>query len=347
MLRLEEGELDADRAQALLAGAREAGSDAVELLREAERLWRGPPLADLAYESFAQTAIARLDELRLTIQEERIGYELELGREGDLVGELEVLVVEHPLRERLRAQLMLALYRSRAQADALHAYQDARRKLLDQLGIEPGSRFRRCTAAILRQDRSLELTPARAEPGDVGTGRADAARRPARPGPRGRGGGAGARLAERFEVPDEDSAGLTRVAQYVALMKGSGPLYDELRELLAATAVPTSIHRFFAAVPPLLRERGAPQQLIVTTSYDLALEQAFLDAGEEFDVVSYLAVGRNRGKFCHIAPDGNVHVIDVPNRYATELEPERRTVIFKLHGGCRPRRTNERGKASS
>jgi hypothetical protein len=71
----------------------------------------------------------------------------------------------------------------------------------------------------------------------------------------------------------------------------------------------------------------------VTTSFDLVLEQAFLDAGEEFDVVSYLATGPNRGKFCHLAPDGETRVVEIPNRYATELDLDRRTVILKLHGG--------------
>jgi hypothetical protein len=116
-------------------------------------------------------------------------------------------------------------------------------------------------------------------------------------------------------------------------MQGSGPLYDELHELLAARRAPTSIHRFFAALPRVLRERGAPQQLIVTTSYDLALEEAFLAEGEEFDVVTYLAAGRDRGKFCHLGPAGTARVIDVPNTYATELDLQRRPVILKLHGG--------------
>ena len=74
----------------------------------------------------------------------------------------------------------------------------------------------------------------------------------------------------------------------------------------------------------------------MTTSYDLALEEAFLAAGEEFDVVSYLAVGRDRGRFCHLGPDGSARVIDVPNRYVTELDPDRRPVILKLHGGIDP-----------
>src|SRR5438874_11335938 len=119
-------------------------------------------------------------------------------------------------------------------------------------------------------------------------------------------------------------------------MKGSGPLYDELHSLLDADLPPTVLHRFFAALPPLLRERGAPHQLVVSTSYDLALERAFLDAGEEFDVVSYIASGRNRGKFCHLAPDREGALIEVPNTYADELSLDRRTVILKLHGQVDP-----------
>src|SRR5207244_8371118 len=139
------------------------------------------------------------------------------------------------------------------------------------------------------------------------------------------------RLASRFEYPDDERLELTRVAQYVALMRGSGPLYDELHAMLASGLGPTGLHRFFATLPPILRQRGAPHQLLVTTSYDLALEQAFLDAGEEFDVVSYVAAGRHRGRFSHVRPDGSVRVIDLPNEYATELSLDRRTVILKLH----------------
>jgi hypothetical protein len=93
----------------------------------------------------------------------------------------------------------------------------------------------------------------------------------------------------------------------------------------------TAVHRFFAALPPLLRERGAPHQLIVTTSYDVALERAFAEAGEEFDVVAYVATGRHRGKFCHLAPDAEPRLIDLPNTYI-DLSLERRTVILKVHG---------------
>jgi hypothetical protein len=140
------------------------------------------------------------------------------------------------------------------------------------------------------------------------------------------------RLAHRFNYA-EDGLELARVAQFVALTKGAGPLYDELHALLDVSTAPTPVHRFFASLPKVLRERGLSYQLLVTTSYDLALEQALLDAGEEFDVVSYLASGRERGRFCHRDPSGATRVIDLPNTYATELSLERRTVVLKLHGG--------------
>jgi DNA-binding SARP family transcriptional activator len=339
VLRLEDDDqLDVHRVRQLADEARTADAESrATLLRQAESLWRGPPLADFAYDAFAQTAIAQLDELRLSVLEERIEAELELGRHADLLGDLEARVAEHPLRERLRGQLMLALYRTGRQADALHAYQDARRLLLEELGIDPGPALQRLHGAILRQERSLEPVAAQSSPED---GLEEVARillagrlvpvLGAEVGELARG------LAERFDLPADEGGELTRIAQYAALMKGSGPLYDQLHELLAARAAATSIHRFFAALPRVLRERGVPQQLIVTTSYDLALEEAFLAEGEEFDVVSYLAAGRNRGKFCHFGPDGTVRVIDVPNTYATELELERRTVILKLHGGVDP-----------
>jgi hypothetical protein len=138
-------------------------------------------------------------------------------------------------------------------------------------------------------------------------------------------------LATRFDYPD-DPNDLTRVAQFVALTKGPGPLQDELGALLQDASSPTAVHRFLAALPPLLRERGLPHQLLVTTAYDLAFEQALLDADEEFDVVSYIASGRDRGRFWHRDPSGETRVIDLPNTYATELSLERRTVLLRLRG---------------
>ena len=109
------------------------------MLREALGIWRGPPLAEFAYEPFAQAAIAQLEELHLAAVEDRVEADLALGRARELVGELRDLVARHPLRERLRGQLMLALYRSGRQAEALEAYQEFRRTLSEELGLEPGS----------------------------------------------------------------------------------------------------------------------------------------------------------------------------------------------------------------
>jgi DNA-binding SARP family transcriptional activator len=125
-------------------------------LRAALELWRGAALSDFAYEKFAQAEIARLDELRLKAIEDRIDAELALGRHAALVPELEALVADRPLREKLRGQLMLALYRSGRQSDALAVYRDARTTLNAQLGVEPTPALSELERAILRQDRSVE-----------------------------------------------------------------------------------------------------------------------------------------------------------------------------------------------
>jgi DNA-binding SARP family transcriptional activator/tetratricopeptide (TPR) repeat protein len=147
-LRVEPGELDLDCFERLAGDGR---------LAEALALWRGPPLAEFAYQRFAQAEISRLEDRRLALIEERIAVDLEAGRQAALVGELEALVGEHPLRERLREQLMLALYRSGRQAEALEAYQDARGALVEELGIEPGRRLRDLQQAILEQDAGLDV----------------------------------------------------------------------------------------------------------------------------------------------------------------------------------------------
>jgi DNA-binding SARP family transcriptional activator/tetratricopeptide (TPR) repeat protein len=173
LLRIAGDELDLGRFEALLEQARGLEPEAASAkLREALSLWRGPPLAEFAYQGFAQAEIARLEELRLACLEERIEADLARGGHAELVSELEGLVKEHPLRERLRAQLMLALYRSGRQAEALAAYQDARRVLVDELGIEPGKLLRELEQAILRQDSALD-------PGDGFEVRAEPERRPA------------------------------------------------------------------------------------------------------------------------------------------------------------------------
>ena len=127
--------------------------------RRALELWRGPALADLADEPFAQPAVARLEELRLAALEHRIEAELALGRHLELVGELEMLVREHPFRERFHRLLMLALYRSERQTDALAAYRDARRVLVELFGVEPTPTMQELERAILRQDPELDSAP--------------------------------------------------------------------------------------------------------------------------------------------------------------------------------------------
>src|SRR5919198_262157 len=155
-------QLDVAHLRQLLESARERAAAgeleaAAELLREALALWRGPTLAGLLLESHGREEVAQLDELRLTALMDRIDCDLALGRHEQVLGELHVLVREHPLRERLRAQLMLALYRADRQADALDVYQQAQHDLIDELGIEPSESLRRLQQAILRHDPTLEM----------------------------------------------------------------------------------------------------------------------------------------------------------------------------------------------
>ena len=158
-------ELDLSRFERLSAEGRARlrsgdAEGALSRLEEALSLWRGPPLGDVA--PALEIERARLDELRLGVTEEEVDAALALGRHEDVVARVEALVRRHPTRERLRRQLMLALYRSGRQAEALEAYRDARRTLVEELGLEPGGELRELEAAILRHDPAL--APARAEP---------------------------------------------------------------------------------------------------------------------------------------------------------------------------------------
>src|SRR5215207_9162337 len=156
-LVVDEAETDLGRFERLVAQAREVSDEPrSRTLSAALALWRGAPLADFAYETFAQGEIRRLEERRLSIVEERIDAGLGCGREHELVGELEPLVAQQPFRERLRGQYMLALYRAGRQAEALQSYHDVRRGLVDELGIEPGRSLQDLFARILRHDQSLE-----------------------------------------------------------------------------------------------------------------------------------------------------------------------------------------------
>jgi DNA-binding SARP family transcriptional activator/tetratricopeptide (TPR) repeat protein len=161
-------QLDLTRFEHLTAAGREAlgagdPMTASERLSAALGLWRGAPLADFAFEPFAQADIARLEELRLGALEDRIAADLELARHAQLVGELEALGAAHPLRERPRRQLMLALYRCGRHAEALEAYREGRRALVEELGLEPSRELRALEQAILAQDPTLDA-PDRAAP---------------------------------------------------------------------------------------------------------------------------------------------------------------------------------------
>ena len=154
-------ELDVHRFERVVATARTDGPSArSRKLREALTLFRGEPLSDFRYEEFAASEAVRLEELRFTVVEEQIDAELELGRHAEVVPQLERLIVDHPLRERVRAQLMLALYRAGRQADALQAFQEARARLVDELGIEPGPALQRLERQILNHDSALAVPDA-------------------------------------------------------------------------------------------------------------------------------------------------------------------------------------------
>jgi DNA-binding SARP family transcriptional activator len=217
LLRVDPDELDLDRFERLVSDADGAEpAEAAASLRKALDLWRGAPLVDMSYASFAQPTIRRLEELRLAALEKRIEAELELGRAPELVGELETLVEEHPLRERFHAQLMLALYRCGRQADALATYQRARRVLVEQLAIEPSAPLRRLQQAILRQDASLDL------PAGVGENAASVAA-----------------VAESRLGPGKDRDAPHNLPAQVSSFVGREPQLRELRLLLARARVVT------------------------------------------------------------------------------------------------------------
>src|SRR5262245_41360043 len=257
---VEADELDLARFERLVAEARELKPEQrAALLREALSLWRGPPLADFMYESFAQNEIGRLAELRSSALEDRIDADLELGRHSELVGELETLVREYPVRERLRGQLMLALYRCGRQAEALEAYQETRRVLVDELGIEPSPRLQELSRQILRQEGGLQAVAAATPIADhygelldaLAAGRLvpvlgagiDAAERTEPNGNAPCQTDVASHLAEQFDCPRGQ---LAQISQYVAVTRGSGPLYDELHALFDADFEPGPVRRLLA-----------------------------------------------------------------------------------------------------
>jgi hypothetical protein len=139
-------------------------------------------------------------------------------------------------------------------------------------------------------------------------------------------------LAEINGYPDNDTTNLLRVSQYVDVMLGPGPLYQELHEVFDADYPPTPVHRMLAQLPGMIRDSNKRYfPLIITTNYDDALERAFAEAGEEYDLVTYIAQDPNGGLFRHSSPDGQARIISVPNKY-DELRFDQRPVIAKIHG---------------
>src|SRR4051794_22177787 len=175
-LRVAPRDVDLHRFEAAVEEGRAAlaagqAHNARRILHEALGLWRGPPLADLTFEDALHGEIARLEELRVEALELRLDADLALGGHAGVVAELERLVAEHPTRERLHAQLMLALYRSGRQAEALEVYRRTRRALVDELGIEPGRELQDLEGRILAQDPGLEAQSAQPASGDALLGR--------------------------------------------------------------------------------------------------------------------------------------------------------------------------------
>jgi DNA-binding SARP family transcriptional activator len=330
--------IDAVRFESLLTEARGApAAERAALLRSALALWRGAPLADLASEDFTQGEIRRLEELRLDALEERIAADIELGLHREVIGELETLAAAAPLRERVCALRMLALYRSGRQAEALQAFRDTRAAFVAELGIEPGAELQELHGQILRQEAGLSASSNGQAAGEV-EGEILRALLSGRVVPVL--GLTGADLLEEqlgttFDVPGSVRGGLGRVTQYVAAMQGLGPLHDELHTMCGTDGAVGPVHHLLARLPALLRERGAPYQLVVTTAYDHAVERAFAEAGEELDVVTYVAAGPMRGRFVHTPPGAEPRIVEVPNAYA-DLSLERRTVLLRLRGIADP-----------
>src|SRR5712691_7684661 len=291
-LTLGPDELDRDRFERLLAEGRAAleigeHEEASAQFRRALGLWRGAPLSDLSYEAFAQDEIKRLEELHVAALEDRIESELALGRQDELVPELEALISRHPLRERLRGQLMLALYRAGRQAEALEAYRAARRTLLADLGIEPGRSLRDLEQAILAQAPALDIGRRRAQP-VLRPGRAAASPLEGRADELGLlEAGLDDALAGRgrlFVVVGEAGTGKTRLADELAssakargarILWGRGwagggappywPWTQALRDSLpdASSEEPEAQFRFFEAVTETLRAVATEQPLLL------------------------------------------------------------------------------------
>ena len=318
-LEIDVDEIDAIRCERLYTSARAAlaigdHSRAANLLRDALTLWRGVPLADFTYEPFAQAAIARLDELKLSCREELIEAELALGRHQQLIPELEAFVREQPLRERPRGQLMLALYRCGRQAEALEDFREARQKLIDELGVEPGAALRELHEAILRQDSSLDVPapPSETARTESGQGVSSASEQH---GPSTRGNG-GAEIPVETGAPRRartarkvvtilfadlvDVTGLTRRLDPEALHRLTSRYFDEMRAVLERHGGTVELYLGDAVMAifgvPVVHEDDALRAVRAAAGMRDALPGLNRELEQTWDVRLDIRIGVNTGE---------------------------------------------------
>jgi YVTN family beta-propeller protein len=314
-------QLDVARFERLVDEARGAGPlEAASKLRDALSLSRGPPLPELANEPFAQADVARLEELRLAALEDRIDADLALGRHSELVAELELLVARNPYRERLRRQLMLALYRSGRQTEALAAYREARRALSDELGLEPSSELKELERRILAHDEALAAPEAPTEA---------VTHEPARERRRPRLTGRRALLLAGVVA----AALATGVAVAAVWLGGSAPDSVVAHPGSIAVIDPGS-NRVVDAIPVADR----PTQIAIRGDQVWVLHPdsrlLTLVGRSEREVVRSVGLGEAPSS---LAPDGHgVWVTDARTGAVTLYEPERLTVVRTVRTRARP-----------
>jgi ABC-type transport system substrate-binding protein/DNA-binding SARP family transcriptional activator len=328
-LRVDSGELDLDVFEHLVAQAHRAthGGDhelAASTLREAEALWRGEPLADLGAKPFAQIEIERLAEMRFVATEDRIDAELALGRHRRLVPELERMVAEHPLRERVRAQAMLALYRSGRQAEALAAYRTGRSQLVDQLGVEPGPALRELERGILQQDAALDL-PSNVSPrpsGEPPAGDGQAVVAPSAPAP-------GRRRRVRRWATAGVAVAIATIAAFL-VTAALGPESDRALQLgrsLAGDGV-ALVSPADGAIKATVALRAAPSDMAagfgsLWVTQASAGEVVRIDPGGHL-IVATIPVGAGPSRV--VAGGGEVWVLDPVGRTVSAIDPATDTV---------------------
>ena len=337
VLRVTDGELDLHAFDHRAAAGRQALADgdpnrAAALLREAESLWRGRPLADLESESFARIEVQRLEALRLVVVEDRIEAELATGRHTALCSELGQLVAEHPLRERLHGQLMLALYRSGRQADALESYRAVRALLVHELAVEPGPQLRQLQLAILAQDPVLDLPRPVARPGTApspevpaglaapGEGSSEAAAHPGR------------RRHTRRAGLALGAAGLAVLAVLVPLPRHATATMPVNANLLALISPADGTVR---ATVPL---RGPPADVAAAPGSLWAAEagahQVVSIDPKRRTVTATIPVGTAPSRI--IADGGQVWVLDPADRTVSRIDPQADTVAQTIALGGQP-----------